>query len=145
LIICDIDRFKRVNDTYGHQAGDEAIKGFAQLLKSACRPGDLVARYGGEEFVLILPETDQESAFQVAEKIREEIRISTFSSNNQNFSLTVSIGISSISAKRYLDWNEMLHDADLALYSAKHNGKNRAEVFCPALATNGTGVAAHLQ
>jgi two-component system, cell cycle response regulator len=145
LLILDIDNFKSINDTYGHHGGDAALKQISECLKSKTRQSDFPCRYGGEEFVLILPETDQESAFQVAEKIREEIRTSTFSSNNQDFSLTVSIGISSISAKRYLDWNEMMHDADLALYSAKHNGKNRAEVFCLALATNGNGLAAHLQ
>ena len=59
LIICDIDRFKQINDTYGHQAGDEALKSFAQLLKSACRPGDLVARYGGEEFVMLCADCQQ--------------------------------------------------------------------------------------
>ena len=71
LIICDLDHFKLVNDTYGHQAGDEAIKSLAALLKGACRPGDLVARYGGEEFVMLCADCDNAAAARRAEQIRK--------------------------------------------------------------------------
>ena len=145
LLMIDIDNFKLVNDTYGHNGGDIALKQLSATLKSRTRQSDFACRYGGEEFVLILPETDQESALLVAGKIQEEIRASIITSNSKSFSLTVSIGISSISTKVYLEWNEMLHDADQALYVAKHNGKDRAEIFCPEINANGTGLAAHLQ
>ena len=71
LIMCDIDRFKQVNDTYGHQAGDEAIKSFAQILKSCCHPGDLVARYGGEEFVMLCADCNNTTAASRAEQLRK--------------------------------------------------------------------------
>ena len=71
--MCDIDRFKLVNDTYGHQAGDEAIKSLATLLKSACHPGDLVARYGGEEFVMLCADCDNATAARRAEQIRKAL------------------------------------------------------------------------
>ena len=73
LLMCDLDRFKLVNDTYGHQAGDEAIKSLAALLKGACRPGDLVARYGGEEFVVLLADCDNATACRRAEQIRKAL------------------------------------------------------------------------
>jgi len=145
MLILDIDNFKTINDTYGHNGGDAALKKISETLKIKTRQSDFQSRYGGEEFVLILPETDQENAIQVAAKIQDEIRSSVFSSESQQFSLTVSIGISSLSVREYSDWNEMLHDADLALYRAKRNGKDRAELFCPAITANGTSIPAHLQ
>lgn len=145
LLILDIDNFKMINDTYGHHGGDAALKQISETLKARTRQTDFPCRYGGEEFVLVLPETDQENALQVAGKIQEEIRAATFSEGDRQFRLTVSMGISSTSTKDYLDWNEMLHDADQALYSAKHNGKDRAEVFCPMLGIGNTSVPAQLQ
>jgi len=100
-------------------------------LKEKTRRSDFPSRYGGEEFVLILPETDQDSALQVANKIQEEIRSSVFGNGNKRFSLTVSIGISSTSTGEYSDWNEMLNAADHALYVAKKSGKDRAEAYWP--------------
>ena len=73
LMMCDLDRFKLVNDTYGHQAGDDAIKSLASLLKSSCRPGDLVARYGGEEFVMLCADCDNAAAARRAEQIRKAL------------------------------------------------------------------------
>ena len=86
---------------------------------------------GGEEFVLVLPETDQSSALQVAGKIHEEIRSCTFGTADRPFALTVSIGLTSSSRKSYSDWREMLDDADQALYVAKNTGKDRVEVAAP--------------
>lgn len=131
LLILDIDNFKIINDTYGHNAGDAALAKISETLRATTRQSDFPSRYGGEEFVLILPETDHQNALQVAEKIQGEIRSTVFSMSNGHFTLTVSIGISSTSIHHYADANQMIEDADRALYAAKHNGKDRAETFWP--------------
>ncbi|HXG50509.1 MAG TPA: diguanylate cyclase [candidate division Zixibacteria bacterium] len=131
LLILDIDNFKTINDTYGHHGGDTALVKIAEILRERTRQSDFPSRYGGEEFVLILPETDQESALQAARKIHEEIRASSYGTANATFHLTVSIGLASTSTKEYPDWRKMLDDADQALYRAKHNGKDRIELSVP--------------
>ena len=93
VLLLDIDNFKNINDTYGHHAGDTALVKISAILRERTRRSDFPARYGGEEFVLILPETDQESALQVANKIHEEIRSQTFGTSTSLFALTVSIGL----------------------------------------------------
>jgi two-component system cell cycle response regulator len=128
LLILDIDNFKLINDTYGHHGGDAALIKISETLREKTRQSDFPSRYGGEEFVLVLPETDQDSALQVAGKIQEAIRSSTFGSPSQPFRLTVSAGLSSTSHRSYTEWAEMLKDADQALYAAKNNGKDRIEV-----------------
>jgi len=143
LLILDIDNFKNINDTFGHHGGDRALMKISETLRAKTRQSDFPSRYGGEEFVLILPETDQESALQVANKIQDEIRACTFGSNNKHFSLTVSIGISSTSNQDYSDWNQMLQDADRALYVAKNNGKDRAETYWSEKLHNPTHTIAH--
>jgi diguanylate cyclase (GGDEF)-like protein len=131
LIILDIDNFKTINDTYGHHGGDAALVKISETLRQKTRQSDFPSRYGGEEFVLVLPETDQSSAFQVAGKIHDEIRSCTFGTADRPFALTVSIGLTSTSSKQYSDWREMLDDADQALYVAKNTGKDRVEVAAP--------------
>lgn len=131
LLILDIDNFKSINDTYGHHGGDAALVKISETLRDKTRQSDFPCRYGGEEFVLILPETDQGSAFQVASKIHEEIRSCRYGTANQTFVLTVCVGLSSTSNKRYADWREMLDDADQALYVAKNSGKDRVEIWHP--------------
>lgn len=128
VLLLDIDNFKNINDTYGHHGGDTALVKISAILREKTRQSDFPARYGGEEFVLILPETDQESAFQAAGKIHEEIRSQAFGTSAHRFALTVSIGLSSTSAKEYADWRQMLDDADQAMYVAKNRGKDRIEV-----------------
>ncbi len=122
LLMCDLDRFKSVNDTYGHQAGDEAIKSLAALLKGACHAGDLVARYGGEEFVVLLTDCDNASAARRAEQIR--VALSQLSQPKMNGkSITVSFGVTEIQPG---DTPEtMLRRADRALLTAKDNGRNQ--------------------
>jgi diguanylate cyclase (GGDEF)-like protein len=122
LIISDIDRFKHVNDTYGHQAGDEVIQSFARLLKGSCRPGDLVARYGGEEFVLLCADCDNAAAVRRAEELRK-----AFSHVNHvtlgGRRVTASFGVTEIQPG---DTPEtMLRRADRALFDAKESGRNR--------------------
>ncbi len=122
LLMCDLDRFKRVNDTYGHQAGDEAIKSLASLLKGACHPGDLVARYGGEEFVVLLADCDNTTASRRADQIRVALsQVAQPAMNGQ--SITVSFGVTEIQPG---DTPEtMLRRADRALLMAKENGRNQ--------------------
>jgi two-component system cell cycle response regulator len=129
ILLLDIDNFKTINDTYGHHGGDTALIKISESLRQKTRLSDFPARYGGEEFVLILPETDQDNALQVANKIHEEIRSRTFGTDARPFALTVSIGLSSTSTKRYTDWRQMLDDADQAMYVAKNSGKDRVEVW----------------
>jgi diguanylate cyclase (GGDEF)-like protein len=122
LLMCDLDCFKRVNDTYGHQAGDDVIKCLASLLKSNCRPGDLVARYGGEEFVLLCADCDNASAARRAESIRNSLsHVSQPKMDGRT--ATVSFGVTEIQPG---DTPEtMLRRADRALLMAKENGRNR--------------------
>jgi diguanylate cyclase (GGDEF)-like protein len=120
--MCDIDHFKQVNDTYGHQAGDEALVSFAALLKRCCRPGDLVARYGGEEFVLLCADCDNATATERAEQIRRQLA-DTPQNMLASQSITASFGVTEIQPG---DTPEtMLRRADRALLQAKDNGRNR--------------------
>ncbi len=121
LIMCDLDRFKRVNDTYGHQAGDEAIKSLASLLKSSCRPGDLVARYGGEEFVMLCADCDNATAARRAEQVRKSLG-ELAQAKMEGRTVTVSFGVTEIQPG---DTPEtMLRRADRALLLAKAKGRN---------------------
>jgi diguanylate cyclase (GGDEF)-like protein len=121
LMICDLDRFKQVNDTYGHQAGDEAIKSLAALLKSSCRPGDLVARYGGEEFVVLCADCDNAGSTRRAEQIRKALAQMPQSQMGGR-PVTVSFGVTEIQPG---DTPEtMLRRADRALLLAKAKGRN---------------------
>ncbi len=121
LIICDLDRFKQVNDTYGHQAGDEAIKCLAALLKSSCRPGDLVARYGGEEFVILCIDCDNAAATLRAEGIRKTLWQMPHMKMGSR-PITASFGVTEIQPG---DTPEtMLRRADRALLQAKAKGRN---------------------
>jgi diguanylate cyclase (GGDEF)-like protein len=121
MIICDIDHFKLVNDTYGHQAGDEAIQGLATLLKSACHPGDLVARYGGEEFVMLCADCDNATAARRAEQVRKTISQLAHAKLNGH-AITVSFGVTEIQPGDTAE--TMLRRADRALLMAKSKGRN---------------------
>lgn len=135
LIICDIDHFKSVNDTYGHQAGDEVLVSFASLLQRSARPGDLVARYGGEEFVMLCADCDNATITQRAEKIRRELE-DTPQSYLDNRPITASFGVTEIQAG---DTPEtMLRRADRALLRAKESGRNRVVQL-------GTGIPGELK
>ncbi|MGB6042096.1 MAG: diguanylate cyclase, partial [Pirellulales bacterium] len=128
LIICDIDHFKNVNDTYGHPAGDAALKVFARLLSDNCRPGDLVARYGGEEFVLLCVDCDQAAGTQRAELIRGELENLALDPLDGK-AITASFGVTQ-SAPNDND-EEMLQRADQALLEAKSGGRNRVVTIRP--------------
>lgn len=121
LILCDIDHFKKINDTYGHQAGDEALVTFAALLKRSCRTGDIVARYGGEEFALLCADCDNATATVRAEKIRRDVAAMSHESLGGE-SFTSSFGVTEVQLG---DTPEtMLRRADRALYEAKAMGRN---------------------
>ena len=138
ILILDIDNFKMINDTYGHHGGDAALVKISETLRERTRQSDFPSRYGGEEFVLVLPETDQDNALQVANKIHESIRRNSFGTTTRPFTLTVSIGVSSTSAQVYSDWRDLVADADRALYLAKNSGKDRVEVWQAEKKTSAT-------
>lgn len=119
IIFCDLDKFKDINDTYGHDIGDEVLISFASILKSSLRKSDIVARWGGEEFVILLTNETPQSTINTIEKVREEIKSYKFEKVDK---LTASFGIS------YLKENDLENDllkrADRALYKAKENGRD---------------------
>jgi diguanylate cyclase (GGDEF)-like protein len=124
VIVLDIDKFKNVNDTYGHAVGDVVIKGLGGVLSRCRRETDAVGRFGGEEFVIVCEETDTEGAFQLAERIREELKKQVFQSELGPLSVTCSLGIAEF--PRDAEEREPLFTrADEALYEAKHNGRNQ--------------------
>lgn len=126
LLLIDIDHFKKVNDHHGHLVGDECLRSFSNILKEQIkRETDIVARYGGEEFVVILPGMDREQTQVMAEKIRKEVESFVFSLNETRIMLTASIGISSINPQHGDSEQMIIEMADIALYKAKKNGRNR--------------------
>lgn len=122
LLMIDIDRFKAINDTLGHAAGDETLKGIATILKMGIREIDLLGRYGGEEFVLFLPETPPDAAAKVADRLREAIKV---------LKVTASIGISAGPRGKEWDLDAILQAADTALYRAKAEGRDRVVIQGP--------------
>jgi diguanylate cyclase (GGDEF)-like protein len=129
LMMVDIDHFKKVNDTFGHPAGDKILCHIASLLKNSVRKDDTVARYGGEEFVLILPGASLEVTSRIAERIRELVEKTRFEAGQSHFNLTVSIGICSFPTHRARSKEELVKMADLALYNAKRGGRNQVCIF----------------
>jgi len=123
LCIFDIDKFKNINDTYGHKAGDKVLKTVAQKCKSGIRKVDFFARYGGEEFALILPETSLMEGFEIAEKLREEIMHCLFQYKDQTVPVTISCGLAEFKNDDAPD--SVFVRADKALYMAKEAGRNR--------------------
>lgn len=129
LLMLDIDHFKRVNDTHGHQAGDAVLKGLSDLLVKQARAIDRVCRYGGEEFTVILPETDAAVAVQIAERLRAEVERRPFDlGGGKTIGITVSIGVATCTQQ--VDSPEgMVNAADVALYAAKQAGRNRVSRY----------------
>ncbi|ANK85287.1 MULTISPECIES: PleD family two-component system response regulator [Rhizobium] len=126
VLITDIDRFKQVNDTYGHDGGDEVLREFANRVRSTIRGADLACRYGGEEFVVVMPDTSPEVAAAVAERLRAAVESAPFmlKRSSEALNVTASFGIASrIGA--VLTPDQLMKQADLALYEAKNTGRNR--------------------
>lgn len=129
VVMCDIDHFKHVNDTYGHAAGDEVLKQFAAILKDEAREIDRVGRYGGEEFLLLLPGTVLDAAVTFAERLRQRVDSHTFSYEGGTLQRTVSFGVASWPHPKIHGREGMLKAADDALYVAKESGRNRVVRF----------------
>lgn len=126
LMILDIDHFKRINDNFGHQAGDAVLKEVALRLQSTARQTDFVGRYGGEEFLIVLPETDQNSAKKLAERILKIISAQPFIYQEDRFDITISIGYLTHHASLLKRSEILIQAVDNALYQAKNDGRNRA-------------------
>ncbi|MCK5662633.1 MAG: diguanylate cyclase [Thiotrichaceae bacterium] len=129
IMVWDIDFFKKVNDSYGHQAGDKVLKVVSDLLRKNLRETDFVARFGGEEFVGLMPETSLAGGYKIAEKIRSSIEKLEFHYQNKNVKITISCGISLFIANDTTD--AAFNRADKALYQAKDEGRNRCVVIDP--------------
>ncbi|CAN98567.1 putative membrane protein (GAF and GGDEF domain) [Sorangium cellulosum So ce56] len=139
VLVTDIDHFKKVNDTYGHDVGDVIIKGLGDVLRRAKRTTDAVARFGGEEFVVICEETDARGAMLLAERVREELGRTTFhaagSSGPVQCQVTCSIGIATY-PEAGSTWEELFKAADESLYVSKRSGRNRSTAWSPAVRSN---------
>ena len=126
VLITDIDHFKAINDTHGHEGGDDVLRDFARRVRGAVRGADLACRYGGEEFVVVMPDTTSEIAAQVAERLREAVAAAPFriSATGTAAEVTTSVGIATLEADGE-GADSLLRRADKALYQAKNNGRNR--------------------
>ncbi len=125
ILLFDIDHFKKVNDSYGHDVGDIILKKIARILRKSIRASSLLARFGGEEFVVIMPASGQAEAMSAMERIRREIADSTFEEIGGN--ITISIGIYTGTPLAGENMNSFIIHSDKALYRAKQNGRNRTE------------------
>ena len=127
LLLLDLDHFKKVNDTYGHQVGDQLLIRFAKVIEPILRKSDILARVGGEEFAVLLFKTESEGAYHLAEKIREEVAKVVIKCKDQDVFVTTSIGVAQ-NSKRDKDFDEIFARADKALYKAKKQGRNRVSI-----------------
>ena len=127
IVILDVDHFKKVNDTHGHQAGDFVLTRLATKIQETIRTEDLFARYGGEEFVLLLRECEEDKGFIFCERIRRVVENTDFTFENTKIPVTISLGLATLSDAEYPGPDEMLAAADKFLYRAKQSGRNRVE------------------
>lgn len=125
VLLLDLDHFKKINDTHGHEAGDRLLCAFAATMREMIRPGDLLARYGGEEFCVLLPETGLAEAASVGDRLRERFATVRIRADDAVIGTTVSIGVAQFLGGEMID--EAVSRADRALYQAKHHGRNRVE------------------
>lgn len=127
LIMFDIDHFKKVNDTYGHQAGDTVLIEVAAAAKGCLRGADYLCRYGGEEFAVIMPETSVDEAHEVAERMRKQMEEHAFYGGNTLINITISLGIAEYPEHAIIK-EKLIESADAALYAAKHGGRNNTKI-----------------
>jgi two-component system, cell cycle response regulator len=135
VVMFDLDRFKEVNDTHGHQAGDRVLTELADIMRESAREIDKLGRYGGEEFMAILPDSDPDAGVTFAERVREMVAKQRFEIQaHEPLRMTISAGIASYPDDAADSPRRLVHAADLALYSAKKNGRDRVVRFTPDLA-----------
>ncbi len=130
--ILDIDFFKKVNDTYGHLAGDLVLKSVAQIITANIRDTDILARYGGEEFAIIMPQTFLINSMDVLKRIKDAVQSNIFTYDSSLIRITVSIGVASLTTHQPESKEELVRFADKALYKAKDSGRNRVLAYGPA-------------
>ncbi|MFI8740493.1 sensor domain-containing diguanylate cyclase [Stutzerimonas zhaodongensis] len=128
LVMFDIDHFKKINDSYGHQAGDAVIQQTAELVRQCTRDADIAGRYGGEEFVVLLPDTDSEGAVTFAERLRQSIEAHEVVHEGRSIRFTVSLGIADLSEPTN-GYAQLIERADIALYSSKASGRNQVTLY----------------
>jgi two-component system, cell cycle response regulator len=136
ILVTDIDHFKKVNDTYGHDVGDVVIKGMGDVLRRIKRDTDIVGRFGGEEFVIVCEQTDEAGARNLAERIRRELETTTFQTELGPLSVTASIGVATFPAAGS-DYAQLFKATDEALYVAKRSGRNQVVAWSPRLRSSG--------
>ncbi len=141
LIVVDVDHFKKFNDTYGHQTGDDVLKVVAKVLKEKVRTGDVPARYGGEEFVVLLPATEPDGAGVVAERLRQALESELIPSEQGDLRVTASFGVATLRQPGTRDGARLFALADEALYAAKRAGRNRVKLNVPDEAVEATASA----
>lgn len=127
LLMLDIDHFKRVNDTYGHPAGDKVIQLVAEVVREVIRESDIAGRYGGEEFVVLLPDVDKIGARLFAERLRQLVEALVVDYEGQEIRFTISLGVADL-GQRTQDHQQLIDWADRALYQSKHGGRNQVSV-----------------
>jgi diguanylate cyclase (GGDEF)-like protein len=125
LLFLDLDHFKLINDDHGHQCGDMVLEAVASILRSSIRRSDVPGRYGGEEFAVMLPETGADSAFVLAERIRQRVADREFDLNGRIVQITISAGVATYPGRGEMSARDLIDAADASLYAAKHAGRNR--------------------
>lgn len=140
LVLCDLDHFKKLNDAYGHPAGDAVLQGFAEVLTSELRVYDIPCRYGGEEFALILPDTERDEARAVADRIRAALADRRWPKFPE-IRASASFGVTTIGLAGKVDPASFIQAADQALYRAKANGRNRVELVATPPSEGRSGLA----
>ena len=128
VALADIDHFKTVNDTYGHEAGDIVLKKFSEILRATSRRSDICSRIGGEEFLFVLTHASQKDAFTVIDRVRAQLEATKFNFDGGTLAVTASFGIAGFQGTVAPDFNRLVSQADSALYSAKRLGRNRVEI-----------------
>ena len=130
MALLDLDRFKQINDTYGHLIGDEVLRQIADTMTAVLREYDVAGRFGGEEFVMLLPQTRAPDAFKIADRVRARIgRMPIVTSSGEKVSVTVSIGVAALDAGSSRELTDLLAAADAALYRAKASGRDQVQMI----------------